>query len=146
MAKTQLVNLGRAIEERRKELGLSQTRLAQRFPVDPKTVSRWENGENPGAYNSLEVVAEHLETTANALQARALAVGRENGDPVSRSGSAEESETVAALLARINELESQAESRHSTLMSKLSEVSDGLERLEKREQLPGRGRASGSKK
>jgi transcriptional regulator with XRE-family HTH domain len=36
---------GRALRTRRKELGLNQTRLAERMETEAPTISRWENGE-----------------------------------------------------------------------------------------------------
>lgn len=120
MAKAQLVHLGQAIKERRNELGLSQNELARKFPVDPKTVSRWERGENPGAYNNLEVVAEHLETTATDLQARAVAFGRDAPGGVPTQDEPSEALSLA-------EFQQTAARRHSEVMTELGKIRTLLE-------------------
>lgn len=124
MAKTQLINLGKAIKERREQLDLSQTRLAQKFPVDPRTVSRWERGENPGAYNNLETVAMHLETTAHALQARAIDFGRDNGTGAIPEEPDEGFDFSAYERAAIR--------RHSVVMTELGKIRELLEVQEMR--------------
>lgn len=122
MAKSQLVHLGRAIKERRNELGLSQNDLARLFPVDPKTVSRWERGENPGAYNNLEVVAAHLDTTATELQSRAVTFGRADQPAPTQSGSDEDQRLAAFEWAAVR--------RHSEVMTELGRIRASLEAQE----------------
>lgn len=136
MAKAQLVNLGLALEERRKQLGLSRTVLAQRFPVDPKTVERWERGKNAGAFNNLAEVAQHLETTPEALQARAVAIAQRNGD---RPNQTEPAEGVADLI----DLDNRAKARHVEMMKELGEIRGLLEAQETTAQQDGHTEASG---
>ena len=115
MAKAQLLNLGQAIKERREELKFSHASLARLFPVDPKTISRWEKAETSGAYDSLEEIAKHLETTPEALQARAIEIGRENGSGSSRKTPAEVPTDYAAL-------EHAAVERHAELLAQIAEL------------------------
>jgi transcriptional regulator with XRE-family HTH domain len=140
MAKAQLVNLGAAIRERREELGLSHARLAQRIPVDPKTVSRWEKGNTAGAYDSLDVIAEHLETSADALQARAIAIGRVNGEPATPKTPAE---GLSSVFGEIAAAENVAKARHAEVMTELAAIRSLLEDQQKPEQLGGHRRAGG---
>ena len=64
---------GALIASRRRELGLSQTELAERLHVTDKAVSRWETGRGMPAIDSLEPLAEALGITVSELLAgRAL--------------------------------------------------------------------------
>lgn len=60
---------GALIAGRRKELGLSQTELAERIHVTDKAVSRWETGRGMPAIDSLESLAEALSLTVSELLA-----------------------------------------------------------------------------
>ena len=147
------------IRARREELGLTQEDVADRMQdiyreKNPEArpdrtrgqmVSDWERAENEPSPRKLELLAEALQTTVAELSVDAPDKSGPTPDPFSQNGSSTESGTVAALMTRIDELESAADSRHSELMSKLSEVSDELERLQKLERRPGRGRVAGSK-
>lgn len=133
MAKAQLVTLGRAIEERRKALGLSRTRLAQRFPVDPKTIERWEHGKNPGGFDNLDEVAVYLETTPAELQSRALEIARELSD---------ESATSAGLAAS-DRHEQAAIARHAEVMTELGRLRRLLEAQETNGRQDGHSAANG---
>jgi transcriptional regulator with XRE-family HTH domain len=129
MAKAQLLNLGIAIRERREELGLSRNHLAQRFPVDPKTIERWEAGKNSGGFDNLDEVAKHLETTPQALQARAIAIARSND-----SGATEtQAEDRPATVTELADAEERAVVRHSEILSKLAEIERLLEPAEKQQ-------------
>ena len=121
MAKAQLVNLGIAIAERRSDLGLSRNRLAQRFPVDPKTIERWEKGQNSGGFDNLDEVARHLDTTPEALQARAITIARANGDRPNQTESTED--RPGDLVA----YEERAKARHLAVMAELAEIRRLLE-------------------
>jgi transcriptional regulator with XRE-family HTH domain len=120
MAQQHLQALGTAIHERRKELGLSVSRLAQRFPVDPKTVDRWEKAQVSSAHGQIDEIAEKLETTPEKIMARALEIQREGADPpISEPAGAK---TLADLSAEIADLRSE-------LLSELAILSDGVEEL-----------------
>lgn len=58
---------GQLIAARRRELGLSQTELAERLHVTDKAVSRWETGRGMPAVDLLEPLAEVLGLTVSEL-------------------------------------------------------------------------------
>ena len=58
---------GQLIAERRRELGLSQTELAEQLHVTDKAVSRWETGRGMPAVDSLEPLAEVLGLSVSEL-------------------------------------------------------------------------------
>ena len=58
---------GRLIAARRRELGLSQTELAEQLHVTDKAVSRWETGRGMPAVDSLEPLAEVLGLSVSEL-------------------------------------------------------------------------------
>ena len=58
---------GQLIAARRRELGLSQTELAQQLHVTDKAVSRWETGRGMPAVDSLEPLAEALGLSVSEL-------------------------------------------------------------------------------
>ena len=58
---------GQLIAARRKELGLSQTQLAELLHVTDKAVSRWETGRGLPAIDSLEPLAQALGLTVSEL-------------------------------------------------------------------------------
>ena len=63
--------LGTFIAERRKELGLTQTRLAEKLHVTDKAVSRWERGVGFPDINMIEDLAEALKVSlVELMQAR----------------------------------------------------------------------------
>lgn len=55
--------LGAFIAERRKELGLTQSMLAQKLHVTDKAVSRWERGVGLPDINSIESLADALKVS-----------------------------------------------------------------------------------
>lgn len=55
--------LGRFIADRRRELGLTQARLAEQLHVTDKAVSRWERGIGLPDINSVEPLARALEVS-----------------------------------------------------------------------------------
>ena len=55
--------LGRFIADRRRELGLTQVRLAEQLHVTDKAVSRWETGIGLPDNNSVEPLARALEVS-----------------------------------------------------------------------------------
>ena len=58
---------GQLIVARRRELGLSQTELAEQLHVTDKAVSRWETGRGMPAVDSLEPLAEVLGLSVSEL-------------------------------------------------------------------------------
>ena len=58
---------GQLIAARRRELGLSQTELAEQLHVTDKAVSRWETGRGMPAVDSLEPLAEVLGLSVSEL-------------------------------------------------------------------------------
>ena len=110
MAKAQITALGAAIRERREVVGLSANRLARQFPVDPRTVARWEAGETGSALTNLDDIAEYLETTPEALMARAVEISREGAPPVEDDADVRETlreirGAQSELLARVAQIE-----------------------------------------
>ena len=81
MARGQIEALGVAIRERREALGLSTNRLAQMFPVDPRTITRWEKGETATALQNIDAIAKHLQTSPDRLLARSLEISQESNEP-----------------------------------------------------------------
>jgi transcriptional regulator with XRE-family HTH domain len=141
--------IGARMKELREGRGLTQREFADLLPgkTEGKDVSRWENGKHRPSPDTLSAIADALETTVADLHAGPLSSRKAKGptpDPFAATRKAgAESDAVADLQAQIAELLEVSESRHSALLSKLSEVSDELEQMRKREQLPGRGRAKG---
>lgn len=58
---------GRLIAERRRELGLSQTELAEQLHVTDKAVSRWETGRGMPSVDLLEPLADALGLSVSEL-------------------------------------------------------------------------------
>lgn len=69
--------LREAVEERRKELRLSQQELAVELGVALRTYQRWEGGEDKGRpiERNLVKLARALDTTPMELETRALILG-----------------------------------------------------------------------
>ena len=61
------VSVGRFIAQRRKALGMTQARLAERLQVTDKAISKWERGLNYPDLTLLEPLAAALETTVPLL-------------------------------------------------------------------------------
>jgi transcriptional regulator with XRE-family HTH domain len=74
--------LGRAVAERRQELGLTQEELALRSDLHQRWISNVENGHRNPSYSSLQRLAAGLGLRASELVARAEACTRES--PYSR--------------------------------------------------------------
>ena len=58
---------GKQIAERRKELGMTQKKLAEKLNVTDKAVSKWERGLNFPDLGLMEELAKALDTTSAAL-------------------------------------------------------------------------------
>lgn len=58
-----VARLGRNIVARRKELGLTQERLAEMLGVDTETISRFERGAAAPSLATLEALSQQLEVT-----------------------------------------------------------------------------------
>ncbi len=67
---------GDVIRRRRRECGISQTELAKIMGVGQSTVAMWENGKNKPSFNSLEMLAGILGTTADELMGNSAPQGR----------------------------------------------------------------------
>lgn len=103
MVEHHLARVGRAIEIRRLELGLSRPQLARLIPVADKTVERWEKGQSGGADSQLDRVAEVMDTTSADMLAAALAEEREEpgASPLEVFS---ESDRLARLEAKVDRL------------------------------------------
>lgn len=66
-----LIRLGKAIADRRRELGLTQKDLGARIGIDLNSVSRIETGKVDISQSRLSEIAVALETTAADLQSAA---------------------------------------------------------------------------
>lgn len=63
MARKHAKDVGRRLRQRREELGLSQSQVAQRMPggpIEAQRVSKWERGENKPNDENLERLATGL--------------------------------------------------------------------------------------
>jgi transcriptional regulator with XRE-family HTH domain len=142
VALSELGEVSRRIKELRNSADLKQYEVAAKLNVPPRTYQSWENGE-------VETDRENYAKIGGLLGASAnwILFGQEDeplveAEPVN-PGAPSESDAVADLRARIDELLEVSESRHSVLLSKLSAVQTELEQLRKQQQLPGRGQAKG---
>ncbi len=63
--------LGRAVAERRAELGLTQEQLALRADLHQRWISNVENGHRNPSYSSLRRLADGLDLRTSELIARA---------------------------------------------------------------------------
>src|SRR5829696_9984642 len=63
--------LGRAVAERRAELGLTQEQLALRADLHQRWISNVENGHRNPSYSSLRRLADGLDLSTSELIARA---------------------------------------------------------------------------
>ena len=59
--------LGKFINEQRKQLGMTQAELAERLHVTDKAISRWERGVGLPDINNIESLAESLEVSVLEL-------------------------------------------------------------------------------
>jgi transcriptional regulator with XRE-family HTH domain len=59
--------LGKNIAAKRKELGLTQERLAEAVGVDTETISRFERGATVPSLATLEILAKQLRVTIASL-------------------------------------------------------------------------------
>jgi transcriptional regulator with XRE-family HTH domain len=135
MAQQHLEALGAAIHERRKELGLSVSRLAQRFPVDPKTVDRWEKAQVGSAHSQIDEIAEKLETTPERIMARALEIQRAGAEPpASEPGEAKSVDDLSKEIAALR----------SELLAELALLNEGVEELRRQRPHVGRRAAGGA--
>ena len=61
------VKIGKFIQERRKELHLTQSELAEKLDVTDKSVSNWENGKNMPDISLIKPLCEILDITSGEL-------------------------------------------------------------------------------
>ncbi|MBQ8967357.1 helix-turn-helix transcriptional regulator [Ruminococcus sp.] len=61
------VKTGRFLRELRKERGMTQEQLAEKFGVTARTVSRWENGNNMPDISLLIELADHYDVDIRQL-------------------------------------------------------------------------------
>ena len=59
--------IGKFIQELRKEKGLTQVELAEKLGVSNRTVSKWENGNNLPDYSMFNILCEELNISINEL-------------------------------------------------------------------------------
>lgn len=106
MAEAHKQRVGRAIRQRREELGLSAEELGRKIPVAGKTVERWERGETFGHMDNLDRVAELLETDVATLMAGPAGEQAETPDVLGQlSDSREAGEVAAEILRRLEDLQ-----------------------------------------
>jgi transcriptional regulator with XRE-family HTH domain len=74
MAADHIKRVGRALQMRREELGLSKAEFARTVHADVRTISRYEKGETSGALNAMEDLAAGLKTTEDAIFALAASL------------------------------------------------------------------------
>lgn len=60
-------NIGRFLQEVRKEKGLTQKDLAEKIGVSDKTISKWENGNSTPDTSMLLSISEALDVTVNEI-------------------------------------------------------------------------------
>ena len=98
--------LGDAIRERRRELGLTQKELAKRVNIEEaQTISRWERGEN--APTDLEAVARGLETNVSDLLSQLQTVPQRDRRRLEPDGATQLDRiefAVASVQRQLNEL------------------------------------------
>jgi len=119
VAGQQKTALSQAIRNRREELDLSQEDLARRLDVSVQTVGRWERseGKKAAAFSRLEEIAAALETTTQALNAKALLIA---GHPVDRAGDEDDvRELLLSMRGQIADLQAKV-ARVETLQEALS--------------------------
>lgn len=69
-------DFGRAIGNRRRQLGLSQEALANRVGYDRKSITRLENGSHSITIDRLWVITDELQVTIGELEAAAAEIAR----------------------------------------------------------------------
>lgn len=131
MAERQLQNLGAAIEDARKEKGLSRSGLARLIPVEAKTVERWEKGRTGGAMENLRSIANSLGTTTDDLLAAAAAKGsptpQGNADLMDSLKDAEASGSLGPVEEQIDSTYSELSESLDRLHAELAEIRKLLE-------------------
>lgn len=75
--------LGRAVAERRQELGLTQEELALRSDLHQRWISNVENGHRNPSYSSVRRLANGLGVAASALVGRAELLEAQSGEAAS---------------------------------------------------------------
>lgn len=70
--------LGRAVRDRRTELGMHQETLATRAGLDHSVLSRLERGERPCRFTEFVALAEALNISAEVLLKMAFGQGKES--------------------------------------------------------------------
>ena len=61
------MELGQQLKAHRKELGISQDELAEKFFVTRQAVSRWENGETVPNVDTLKLLSKFFDVSINTL-------------------------------------------------------------------------------
>ena len=121
VAGEQKTALSQAIRNRREELDLSQEDLARRLDVSVQTVGRWERseGKKAAAFSRLEEIAAALETTTQALNAKALLIA---GHPVDQAEDEDDlRELLLSMRGQIADLQAKV-ARVETLQEALSKT------------------------
>lgn len=120
MAAQRAARFGARMRERRKELELSQSEVAERIPVasvNKDYISRWERGAVEASDAYLESIASALETTVGDLMAGPLDERPEKGSTPDLLGAGEETQldrieaTLQELVAVVDQLVSQSGAR-----------------------------------
>ncbi len=121
MAGAQKTALSQAIRDRREELDLSQEDLARRLDVSVQTVGRWERseGKKAAAFSRLEEIAAALETTTQALNAKALLIAGHPVDQAADEGDVRE--LLLSMRGQIADLQAKV-ARVETLQEALSKT------------------------
>ena len=95
------IAIGNFIENKRKELNLTQAQLAEKLGVSNKTVSKWENGKCMPDYGVIQPLCTELGVTVSELMD-----GEEQAQDSIR---AYDDEQILDLIKRTQALESQRE-------------------------------------
>lgn len=95
--------LGRRIEERLADLGITQAELATRLGVYQQTVSKWIKGETSPRPRRLRIIEQLLELGEGELLA--VAFKEDHDPPPAALGTASRPPTLAMVERRLNALE-----------------------------------------
>lgn len=139
MVELHLKRVGRAIEIRRLELGLSRPQLARLIPVADRTIERWEKGQSGGADVQLDRVAEVMQTTSQAMLIASLAEEEQperNGDGLMDALSAEEADAPLAADASDAEKLDRILAQQGRLLAEIGKVQVALRIQQGTRQLP----------
>lgn len=62
-----VVSFGNNVRKKRRELGMTSTRLADMTSLDASTISRYENGNTPPSFRVMMRICNALQCTPNDL-------------------------------------------------------------------------------